>query len=58
MLTDVKNELNLVCLLNHDFYKVLWNDGLLSNEDLKYYCEQYYFVEENFLNCLKKMKDL
>jgi len=49
------SEFNMV---KHDFYHLLWNKGLLSRDDLKYYAEQYYHVEENFLHCLKEVSNL
>lgn len=54
----IQSELSNLKLLDHDFYKIMWNEGLLSMEDLKYYSEQYYFIEENFLSCLKKASNL
>ena len=55
---SLQTQLSDLCLLNHDFYKILWNEGKLSKEDLKYYSEQYYFIEENFLNNLQKASEL
>ena len=52
-LNEFNTKLQELCMLNHDFYKILWNEGKLSNDDLKYYAQQYYFIEENFINCLQ-----
>jgi pyrroloquinoline quinone (PQQ) biosynthesis protein C len=43
-------------MLEHYFYKVMWNSGLLSKDHLAYYAKQYYFIEEAFLKCLLLMK--
>lgn len=58
MLKVLNNKINELGMLNHHFYKVLWNEGKLSKDDLKYYAQQYYYIERNFLSCLMQVKSL
>ena len=47
-------------MLDHDFYKVAWNQGQLSLETLKYYVSQYYVLESNlprFLSSAHSLSD-